>query len=41
MVGGARVKVKSQIKYQGLILDSQWSFRSHFEQLAAVERYLG
>ena len=33
-VEGVRVEVKSQIKYLGLILDSKWGFRPHFEQLA-------
>jgi hypothetical protein len=34
MVEGTRVEVKSQMKYLGLILDSKWGFRPHFEQLA-------
>jgi hypothetical protein len=34
MVEGTRVEVKSQMKYLGLILDSRWSFRPHFEWMA-------
>ena len=34
-VEGARVEVKSQMRYLGLILDSRWSFGPHMEKLAA------
>ncbi|KAM3960856.1 putative 115 kDa protein in type-1 retrotransposable element R1DM [Aphomia sociella] len=31
---GVRVEVKSQMRYLGLDLDSRWSFRAHFKNLA-------
>ncbi|KAA5553009.1 hypothetical protein F3G12_18580, partial [Acinetobacter baumannii] len=39
MVGGVRIEVGVQLKYLGLILDSRWTFRAHFQNL--VPRLLG
>jgi len=39
LVSGVPVPVRPHVKYLGLTLDSKWSFKSHFEQLAPrVER---
>jgi len=34
LVSGVPVPVRSQMKYLGLTLDSEWSFVAHFEQMA-------
>lgn len=34
LVDGVRVKVGSSLKYLGLVLDSRWTFISHFQNLA-------
>ncbi|KAA5634946.1 reverse transcriptase family protein, partial [Pseudomonas aeruginosa] len=39
VVGGVRIGVGVQLKYLGLILDSRWTFRAHFQNL--VPRLLG
>lgn len=35
LVADARIQIRKMMKYLGVILDSQWSFKDHFEYVEA------
>lgn len=37
VVGNAGIQVKGSMKYLGIIVDSKWSFREHFDYVEAVK----